>query len=53
MRQVIDEIHRDAKTAPDRALTEMPTDFHAEAHEAIKAILPGRLKLLETAYDKL
>jgi len=53
MRKVVDEIRVNAETAPDRALTEMPDDFHPEAHDAIKAVMPRRLKLLETAYDLL
>lgn len=53
MRQVVDELLAAAGTAPDRALAEMPKDFHAEAHEAVSAILPRRLALLETAYDAL
>jgi serine/threonine-protein kinase HipA len=53
MRKVMDEIHEAAETAPARALSEMPGDFHAEAHDAIKVILPRRLKMLDTAYDVL
>ncbi|MDQ1155190.1 type II toxin-antitoxin system HipA family toxin [Brevundimonas sp. SORGH_AS_0993] len=53
MRKVVDEIRAHAETAPDRALTDMPDDFHPEAYDAIKAVLPRRLKLLETAYDLL
>lgn len=53
MRRVVDEIREAAESAPDRALSEMPDDFHAEAHDAIKAILPRRLKMLDTAYDAL
>lgn len=53
MRQVVDEVLAAAGTAPDRALTEMPGDFHPEAHEAVAAILPRRLALLETAYEAL
>lgn len=52
MRMVIDEIMEAAQTAPDQALGEMPPDFHPEAHEAIKAILPRRLAILETAYGE-
>jgi len=53
MRTVVDEIRTAAETAPDRALAEMPDDFHPEAHESIRAVLPRRLKLLETAYALL
>lgn len=53
MRQVVDEVLAAAGTAPDRALAEMPGDFHAEAHEAVAAILPRRMALLETAYEVL
>jgi hypothetical protein len=49
----VDEILADAEKATDRALAEMPKDFHAEAHEAVKAILPRRLAMLETAYQLL
>ena len=53
MRQVLDEVRAAAGTAPERALAEMPRDFHPEAHEAIKAILPRRLAMLETACEAL
>jgi serine/threonine-protein kinase HipA len=53
MRTVVDEIRAEGETAPERALAEMPQDFHAEAYEAIKTALPRRLRLLETAYDLL
>jgi len=53
MRQVMDEVMAAAGTAPDRALAEMPKDFQAEAHEAITAILPRRIAMLESAYDAL
>ena len=49
MRTVIDEVREAAKTAPDRALSEMPEDFHAEAHDAIRLTLPRRLALLDSA----
>nr|WP_315051010.1 type II toxin-antitoxin system HipA family toxin [uncultured Brevundimonas sp.] len=50
MRKVVDEIRAEAETAPDRALKDMPGDFHPEAYDAIAAILPRRLTFLETAY---
>lgn len=53
MRTVVDEIRAEAETAPDRALKDMPGDFHAEAYDAVKAAMPRRLKLLETAYAEL
>lgn len=53
MRTVLDEVRAAAEAAPDRALSEMPADFHPEAHDAIRAVLPRRLKLLETADDAL
>lgn len=53
MRKVVDEIRVAAETAPDKALADMPDDFHPEAHDAIKASLPRRLKFLETAYEEL
>jgi len=53
MRTVVDEVVEAAETAPDQALAEMPKDFHPEAHEAIRDILPRRLALLETAYEAL
>jgi serine/threonine-protein kinase HipA len=53
MRKVVDEIRTAAEAAPDRALSVMPDDFRAEAHDAIRAILPRRLKMLETACDAL
>ena len=53
MRKVVDEIRAVAETALDKALADMPDDFHPEAHDAIKANLPRRLKFLETAYEEL
>ena len=53
MRTVVDDIRAQAEAAPDRALKEMPGDFHPGAHEAVVAILPRRLRMLETAYDEL
>lgn len=53
MRKVIDEVRAAAQAAPERALGGMPADFHPEAHEAITAILPRRLAMLETAYEAL
>ena len=53
MRTVVDEIRAAAETAPDKALADMPGDFHSEAHDAIKAILPRLLKFLKTAYEEL
>lgn len=47
IREVMDEIRSEAETATDRALAEMPADFHPEAHDAIRAILPRRLALLD------
>ena len=41
MRREIDEVRAAAQEAPERALGEMPADFHPEAHEAITAILPS------------
>lgn len=53
LRKVIDEVLAAGQAAPERALREMPADFHSEAHEAITAILPRRLTMLETAYGAL
>lgn len=53
MRQVIEEVIAAAETAPDRALAAMPADFHREAYKAITAILPRRLRLLDTAWEAL
>lgn len=54
MREAVDEILAVAADGgPDRALAEMPADFHPEAHEAITASLPRRLAMLETAYEAL
>lgn len=53
MRQAIEEVRSEAETAPERALAVMPDDFHPEAHDAIRQILPRRLALLESAYQAL
>jgi serine/threonine-protein kinase HipA len=53
MRKIVDEVRDAAETAPDRALMEMPKDFHPEAYEAVRNVLPRRLALLETAHQAL
>lgn len=53
LRKVVDEVRESADAAPDKALAAMPKDFHPEAHEAVRDILPRRLAMLETAYQAL
>lgn len=53
IRQVLDEVIADAATATDRARAAMPEDFHDEAHRSIEAVMPRRLRQLESAWDEL
>lgn len=50
IRRVLDEVKADAATATGRARFAMPTDFHDEVHRSIEAVLPRRLRQLESAY---
>ena len=53
IRQVLDEVVTDAATALERAKATMPDDFHDEVHRSIEAILPRRLRQLESAWAEL
>lgn len=53
IRRIVDDVRDAAAKAPDRALAGMPTDFHPEAYEAIRNVLPRRMALLETACQTL
>jgi serine/threonine-protein kinase HipA len=53
IRQVLDEVTAEAATATDRARSAMPADFHDEVHRSIEAILPRRLRQLESAWAEL
>ena len=53
IRRVLDEILADAVTATDRARAAMPVNFHDEAHRSIEAVMPRRLRQLESAWAEL
>lgn len=53
VRQVLDEIVRDAATAPDRALSQMPAGFHRSIHDSIARAIDQRLRQLESAFEVL
>lgn len=50
MKNVITEIMDRAPAALDEARAMMPADFSSDVHDAIASAMPGRLKLLETAF---
>ena len=51
IRKVLEDIARDARTAPDQALSLMPTDFHEDIHTSIVTAIHQRLPFLEAAFD--
>jgi serine/threonine-protein kinase HipA len=53
IRQVLDEVFRDAVPAAERALGLMPDDFHADIHTSVVGAMTGRLRQLETALEAL
>jgi len=53
IKQVLDEVFRDALPAAERALGLMPQDFHADIHNSVVNAMTGRLRQLETAWDAL
>jgi serine/threonine-protein kinase HipA len=53
IKQVLEDILRDAKSAPDRALEKMPKDFAREIHDSVVHAMTARLQLLETALAEL
>lgn len=53
IRQVVDEVLRDALPAAERALALMPADFHADIHTSIVDAMTVRLRQLETAFEAL
>jgi len=53
IKQVLEEVFRDALPAAERALGLMPKDFHADIHTSIVNAMTGRLRQLETAWDAL
>jgi len=53
IKQVVDEVMRDAGSALDRALGLMPEGFHTDIHESVAAAATARLPHLESAYEVL
>jgi serine/threonine-protein kinase HipA len=53
IRQVLDEIRRDALPAAERALGRMPADFHVDIHTSVVNAMTGRLRQLETAFEAI
>lgn len=53
IKQVVDEVMRDAAPALERALGLMPEGFHTDIHESVAAAVATRLQQLETAYAVL
>ncbi len=53
IRQVLDEIRRDALPAAERALGRMPADFHVDIHTSVVNAMTGRLRQLETALEAI
>lgn len=51
VRQVLEDVARDARTAPDRAVNLMPADFHEDIHASIVAAIHQRLPFLEAAFE--
>ncbi len=52
IRQVLDEVMRDALTAPDRALSMMPPGFAHDIHSSVVAAIATRLQRLDTAFSE-
>ena len=53
IRQVLDEIRRDALPAAELALNRMPADFHTDIHSSVVNAMTGRLRQLETAFEAI
>lgn len=53
MRKVIEEILFGTDAAPERAWSQMPSDFAGEVHESIAASMEQRLCLLGSALKEL
>jgi serine/threonine-protein kinase HipA len=53
IKQVLDEVFREALPAAERALGLMPQDFHADIHNSVVNAMTGRLRQLETAWNAL
>ena len=53
IRQVLDEIRRDALPAAERALSRMPADFHTDIYTSVVDAMTGRLRQLETAFEAI
>lgn len=53
IKQVVDDVMRDATAAFDRALRLMPEGFHPDIHESISAAATARLQQLQTAYEEI
>lgn len=53
IKQVLDEVFREALPAAERALGLMPQDFHADIHNSVVNAMTGRLRQLQTAWDAL
>lgn len=51
--RVVQSIFDLAKTATDKAASQMPEDFALEVHDSITRALPARLRLLETAFEEI
>lgn len=53
IRQVLEEVFRDALPAAERALSLMPADFHLDIHASIVAAMTSRLERLQTAWEAI
>lgn len=53
MRKVIEDIISEADSAPDKAMSQMPSDFIGEVHHSITASMKQRLRLLEPCLREL
>ncbi|WP_140987181.1 type II toxin-antitoxin system HipA family toxin [Asticcacaulis tiandongensis] len=53
IKQVIEDVQRDALPALERAINLMPSGFHIDIHESIRAATITRLHQLETADEAL
>jgi serine/threonine-protein kinase HipA len=53
IKQVLEEVFRDALPAAERALGLMPEGFHADIHTSVVNAMTGRLDRLQTAWDAI
>jgi serine/threonine-protein kinase HipA len=53
IREVLEDILREAISAPDRALAKMPKDFARDIHDSVVHAMAARLRLLEAALAEL